>query len=214
MSIIEAIKAIEQFQGDSLTSSLSKIESSIIGLKDTDLHAFCANQKIDNSFMASAASIKKMAGQINVIIHAAGILCSLPSILETNEIVQGISLGAGNTGRKFDLETNFRIAEFKFIDWQGGAETIRQNAIFKDFFELAEHETTKHKYLYVVGTNYPMNFLKSGRSISSVLSRQPDIHRRLTEKYGNGVSKVRDYYELMKNEVQVCDVSSYIGRII
>ena len=45
MSIIEAIKAIEQFQGDSLTSSLSKIESSIIGLKDTDLHAFCANQK-------------------------------------------------------------------------------------------------------------------------------------------------------------------------
>ncbi|WP_283814259.1 hypothetical protein [Bradyrhizobium aeschynomenes] len=43
-------------------------------------------------------------------------LC-LPHILEEGEIVDYVSLGAGNTGRPFDLETNRRIAEFKFIHW-------------------------------------------------------------------------------------------------
>ncbi len=66
MSIVEAIKAIEIFQGDSLTLSLSKIESNVIGLNEKDLRSFCTDQKIDNNFIASASSIKKMAGQINV----------------------------------------------------------------------------------------------------------------------------------------------------
>ena len=60
-----------------------------------------------------------------------------------------MSLGAGNTGRAFDLETNKRIAEFKFIRWQGGPEAIRQNALFKDFYFMAEHAGVKRKYLYV-----------------------------------------------------------------
>jgi hypothetical protein len=37
------------------------------------------------------------------------------------------------TGRSFDLETSDRVAvaEFKFIRWQGGPESIRQNQLFK-----------------------------------------------------------------------------------
>jgi hypothetical protein len=31
-------------------------------------------------------------------------------------------IGAGYTGREFDLETNYRVAEFKFIHWRGGPE--------------------------------------------------------------------------------------------
>src|SRR5687767_12777572 len=139
MSIDRAIQVIAGFQGLSLTESLSTIESSVVNLGITELEAFCGSRSIDGIFMSSAASIKKVAGQINVIIHAAGILCSLPRILKPGEIVQSVSLGAGNTGRKFDLETNFRVAEFKFIDWRGGSESIRQNGVFKDFYELAEH---------------------------------------------------------------------------
>jgi hypothetical protein len=43
------------------------------------------------------------------------------------------------TGRSFDLETSYRVAvaEFKFIRWQGGPESIRQNQLFKDFYLLA-----------------------------------------------------------------------------
>ena len=212
MTIDRAIEAIEAFQGSSLTASLSAIEADVIGLGAPDLRGFCGSRGIDNAFMASAASIKKVAGQINVIIHAAGILCSLPSLLEPGEIVESISLGAGNTGRKFDLETNRRIAEYKFIDWQGGSESIRQNSIFKDFFELAEHNTRKSKHLYVVGTDYPLKFLKGGRALSSVLSRRPETLNRITERYGKHVNKVRDYYAMKKTEIEIRDISPFIGR--
>ena len=53
--------------------------------------------------------MKRLAGQINVTIHALGILMCLPHILEPDERVESVSLGAGNTGRDFDLETNVRV---------------------------------------------------------------------------------------------------------
>lgn len=71
MSINQAIKAIENFQGNSLTESLSEIESTIVGFDAVNSHAFCEERKIDQEFMGSALSIKNMAGQINVVIHAA-----------------------------------------------------------------------------------------------------------------------------------------------
>lgn len=212
MTIPQALRAINAFQGDSLTDSLALIETAIVGLSVGQIQAFCSDRNIDRSFMASAASIKKVAGQINVIIHAAGILCSLPHILEPGEVVESVSLGAGNTGRRFDLETNQRIAEYKFIDWQGGPESIRQNALFKDFFELAEFETSKMKCLYVVGTKFPIHFLSSGRALTSVLSRFPTILQRLQSKYGPEIRHVRDYYRLKRDDVEIIDVSPFIGR--
>jgi hypothetical protein len=214
MAITDAFLAMDGFQGASLTKSLSLIERNIVGLNVEEMHAFCGTRGIDHGFIASAVSIKKLAGQINVIIHASGILCSLPHILAADEVVESVSLGAGNTGRKFDLETNQRVAEFKFIDWQGGAETIRQNSIFKDFFELAEHKTTKRKYLYVIGTDYPLRFLQGGRTLSSVLSRNPAVLARISEIYGDEVNRVRDYYKLKALEVEICDVAPFIGRAL
>lgn len=212
MSIDHAIEAIENFQGASLTESLSSIEAHIKRFDLNDIQSFCDSRGINDAFMASALSIKKIAGQINVVIHAAGILCSLQSIMEPGEVVENVSLGAGNAGRKFDLETNFRVAEYKFIDWQGGSESIRQNGIFKDFFELAEHKTPKRKFLYVVGTEFPLRFLQGGRALTSVLSRYPTILARITEKYGSGIERVCDYYDLKKQEVNICDVAPCIGR--
>ena len=212
MSIDPAIQAIENFQGDSLTKSLSDMEALVRKMGLNEVQKFCDSHGIDDAFLASALSIKKVAGQINVIIHAAGILRSLHSILEPGEVIESVSLGAGNTGRKYDLETNYRVAEYKFIDWQGGAETIRQNAIFKDFFEMAEDETHKRKFLYVIGTEIPLKFFRSGRALSSVLSRRPEILSRIAAKYGPEIKQVCDYYALKSKEVNVCDVSSFIGR--
>lgn len=212
MTIDKALRALDAFQGESLTESLSDIESRIIGSGITEVERICANRGIDEEFMDSAVAVKRVAGQINVIIHAAGILCSLSSILEHGEKVESVSLGAGNVGRQFDLETNKRIAEYKFIDWQGGPEAIRQNGIFKDFFELAEYETHKRKYLYVIGTEYPLKFFNGGRSLTSVLSRYPKIAARIHEKYGDRITKVCDYYELKKNEVIISDVTPHIVR--
>ena len=188
------------------------MERDIQGVSSDTSVSFCEDHGINDDFLDSALEIKRMAGQINVIIHAAGIIRSLPSILKPSEIVESVSLGAGNTGRKFDLETNYQVAEFKFIDWQGGAETIRQNGIFKDFYELAEYETQKRKVLYVVGTKYPLKFFEGKRALASVLSKQPSILSAMKEKYGDPVRVVRDYYEIKKASVEVCDVSPYIGR--
>lgn len=212
MTIENAFKVMDGFQGASLTESLYLIEQSIVGLNVDGMRAFCVDRGVDHAFMDSAVSIKRLAGQINVIIHATDILCSLPHILAPDEVVESVSLGAGNTGRKFDLETNQRVAEYKFIDWQGGAESIRQNGIFKDFFELAEDKTEKRKYLYVIGIDYPLRFLKGGRALSSVLSRRPDILERITRDYGDQVTRVCHYFRLNCEKVVIQDVSPFIGR--
>lgn len=212
MSIDKAIESIQAFQGASLTNSLAEIEAEVVGKSIEELSAFCASRSIDPAFMGSALEIKKLAGQINVIIHAAGILGSLPSLLRPGEVVESVSLGAGNTGRKFDLETNQRVAEYKFIDWQGGSETIRQNGVFKDFFELAEYETEKEKYLFVVGTEIPSRFFNGNRALSSVCSRQPAILEQLLGKYGSSLKTVSQYFRLKEHEVKICDVSPHIGR--
>jgi len=212
MSIDRAIQAIQQFQGGSLTKGISEIEKLIVGFSEKESKKLCIDREINDSFLASALSIKKLAGQINVIIHAASILRSLPEILEPGEVIESVSLGAGNTGRKFDLETNYRIAEYKFIDWNGGAESIRQNGIFKDFFELAETDTNKKKYLYVIGDTFPLKFFLGGRSLTSVLSRNSKLLQKIHEKYGDEVLKVRDYYTLKAGEVNIVDISPHIGR--
>ncbi|MDV6315923.1 hypothetical protein [Idiomarina sp. HP20-50] len=214
MTIDKALRILEEFQGSSLTRSLSDIERCIIGSGLEEVDGFCTARGINDNFMDSAIAVKRVAGQINVIIHAAGILSSLSGILEPGERVESVSLGAGNTGRQFDLETNIRVAEYKFIDWQGGAESIRQNGIFKDFYSLAEHETSKKKYLYVVGTDYPLKFFNGRRALTSVLSRHPKVLAHINEKYGVNVEKVRDYFEIKKNEVFICDVTSFVGRSV
>jgi len=53
--------------------------------------------------MLAALLIKRQASQINEIVHAVGILLALPHILEEDEIVEGLSLAAGNTGKDFDF---------------------------------------------------------------------------------------------------------------
>ena len=117
----------DRFTGADLTETLSRIEGIILGLSVKDCGAFLEREGVDREALVAAAELKRLAGQINVTIHALGILLCLPHILEAGETIEYVSLGAGNTGRQFDLETNRRVAEFKFIRWRGGAEAIRQN---------------------------------------------------------------------------------------
>lgn len=158
--------------------------------------------------------MKRLAGQVNVVIHALGILLCLPHLLQPGEAVEYVSLGAGNTGRSFDLETSHRVAEFKFIRWQGGPEVIRQNALFKDFYLLTEHPTDKRKYLYVLGTEHPLKFFNSGCSLSSVLSRHVGLEKQFRAKYGSQYPTVREYYVPRKQAVVIHDVSGWVPELV
>jgi hypothetical protein len=125
-----------------------------------------------------------LLGRVNGLIHAVGILVSLPYIREPGEVITALSLGAGNTGRAYDLETDRRIAEFKMTEWRGGPETIRQNNLFADVFTLATAETGKRGVLYLLGTDHALRFLRGSRAMSSVLSRNPKTRRRFLELHG------------------------------
>lgn len=214
MDLARALSLLQGFSGTDLTRTLANVEATLYGAtadKCIDALASCGAQA---DVLAAAGLMKRMAGQINTVIHALGILVALPHILQRGEIVQYVSLGAGNTGRAFDLETNMRIAEFKFIWWQGGSETIRQNALFKDFFLLAEHATSKQKFLYVLGTKYPLKFLNSKRSLASVVSRRPDLKEHLEGKFGKLYSTVAEYYAAHRSAVVIQDISLWVAGLV
>lgn len=211
--LTQAVTTLYRFTGLNLTPTLANLESTVKGRTIVDLPDFLVEHQIGSSVLSAAATLKRLAGQINVAIHAAGILMCLPHILEDDEVVEYVSLGAGNTGRAFDLETNKRIAEFKFIRWCGGAETIRQNALFKDMFLMAEAETSKRKVMYVLGTHYPSKFLTGGRAMSSILSRNNKLEKLFREKFGDQYERVRDWYQDHSHKVEVSDMSIWVPEL-
>lgn len=214
MDATAAIEALEKFTQGNLTETLARIESSISGLTADDCPSFLSEITVAPNMLAAASEIKRIAGQINVTIHALGILLCLPHILEEGEEIEYVSLGAGNTGRCFDLETNYRVAEFKFINWRGGPESIRQNSIFKDFFELAETETAKRKYLYLLGTNHALRFFNGGRSLKSVLSKNEATSIYFRDVYGETYATVREFFSDHKYKVVIQDVSEWLPGLL
>ena len=214
MELSEAVIALQKFGGADLTRTLARIEASLNGTTvDTCANALCACGA-ENDVLSAAGLIKRLAGQVNVVVHALGILLCLPHLLQPGEVIEYASLGAGNTGRAFDLETNQRIAEFKFIRWQGGPEVIRQNALFKDFYLMAEHSSDKQKFMYVLGTEYPLKFFNSGRSLSSVLSKSVKLQNRFIEKFGERYRTVRDYYVPRKDLVLIQGISPFVPDLV
>ncbi len=212
MIIDDAINLINSYKSDSLTKNLSFIENKIQESNTESIKDLCASLNINNNLFTGAKVIKELSAEIDVIVHSVGILLSLDRILHDGEKIEYVSLGAGNTGKKFDLETNYRIAEYKFIDWKGGSESIRQNGIFKDFYELAENDDLKKKYLYLNGTEYPLKFFNGGRALTSVLSKQPIILENIKKEYGSKIERVRDYYNIYKDTVHIEDVREYLDH--
>lgn len=172
-----------------------------------------AEQKVRPTLLESALEIKALSGQINVLIHVAGILASLPYILTKREKIESLSLGAGNTGRAHELVTNIRIAEFKFIEWRGGAETIRQNSVFQDIFNLASAETGKKRQLYVLGTEHPLRFLGNKRALSSVLSKNAAMAKRFHDLHGEKFRTVGEYWKTVEESVEVIDLRMLVPEL-
>lgn len=209
-TLIDAAKAIQEFSDKSLTQKIWELETSFQGKDGQQVADILPQIALDRNLLIAGITLKHVAGQINVLIHAIGILLSLPHILEEGEVIEELSLGAGNAGRHFDLETNRRIAEFKFINWRGGAESIRQNSLFKDFFYLAEYETKKERYLYVIGALHPLRFLNGGRALSSILTKDQKLRESFSNLYGATYSTVGEYYRYRKDRIHLEDINIII----
>lgn len=210
--LVKASELLNAFRSGSLKKAVSKIEAKLVGTTKEEANPQLSTLGVSMELMLAALLIKKHSNQISEIIHTIGILLVLPAILETGEKVESLSLAAGNTGKGFDLETNLRIAEFTFIQWQGGSESIRQNKVFKDFYFLAEHETTKRRELYVAGIAHPTRFFNSRRGIAQIAKN----NRKLGDAAFNlpaEVKTVRDYYSPRQHLVAIRDLADYIPAL-
>ena len=207
----QALTQLKQFSKSDLTRRISDLEFILSNRDALSVKSRLDTEQVTGPLLKSALTIKQVASQIDVIVHAVGIMVSLPYILGKGEVVQSLSLGAGNTGKVFDLETDLRIAEFKFINWRGGAEAIRQNQLFKDLFTLAAYNTSKSKFLYLTGAEIPLRFLNSSnRALSSVMSKNEAIKDQFYSTYGDNYKTVSSYYHAVKHTVNIIDLARIV----
>jgi hypothetical protein len=212
MNIADAIESLQAFTGDGLTSTISNIESQFGGASGGQTPQMVDHLNATARALTAAATIKTASAQIDTAIHALGILRCLEHMLEDGELIDYLSLGAGNTNRRFDLETDRRVVEFKFINWQGGSETVRQNSLFKDFANLAEYQRDKLRQLCVLGDQHPFAFLTRRRTIASVCSNNSTLLGLLNTKYPD-IAVVHEYYDLHADRVTIVDVSSWLPEL-
>ena len=99
MDLADAAAALQKFSGTNLTDALSRIEGSLREATKTGSLAALSASGDEKHALAAAASLKRVAAQVNTAIHALGIILCLPHILEDGETVEYVSLCAGNTGR-------------------------------------------------------------------------------------------------------------------
>lgn len=196
--------------GPELTQRIASLEGQLYGKSMPALATELVAQGIDEEVLRGALVVKQLAGQINVVIHVVGILIALPHILVPGERVESLSLGAGNTGRDHDLETDRQIAEFKFIAWRGGAEAIRQNGLFIDIFNLASSSGDKRRVMYVVDKEHPMRFLQNKRSLSSVLSKSRAVEERFHQAHGTQFATVSEYWKTIEHQVDIVDLREVV----
>jgi len=99
--LLKAAAAIAGFgTGRELTTRIGAIEEALVGQQRRAAERTIADHGIDDVLLKGALTIKQLAGQIHVVIHVLGILVALPHILERDERIESVSIGAGNTGRE------------------------------------------------------------------------------------------------------------------
>jgi TDG/mug DNA glycosylase family protein len=202
----EAVDALRAFAGEtSLSGTIASIQIQLHEKTRRQVSDFLVRQAITDTLLASALLVKDMAGQIDVTLHAVGILLSLPHILDSGERVESLSLGAGNTPGGHDLVTDRRIAEFKFTRWRG-RDAARQSHLFVDLFNLASADTDKLRCMYVAGIEAPLRFLKGRRSLNSVLGKHAAVATRFRELHGDEYATVGDYYKSVAGRVAIVDL--------
>lgn len=194
-----------------LKNKIDEMENDLSGKKNSDVKAVLQKQDFPG-LLEEAMKLKELSTQVDTAIHAYGILTALPKILEGNEIIESLSLGAGNRKGDFDLRTSKRIAEFKFALWDDGSNTIRQNNIFTNFLELAINEkyNNREKYLYCLSYADVIKFLStSNRNLISVLSKN-SIGKKYAE-HSYRYKTVKAFYDAHKGIVKIEDLNKYIN---
>lgn len=176
---MDAFRRLDYFLAtNSLTSTLAGLEALLKGAGGERAEQIAANSGFDEDLVDSALVVRERVGMLDTLIHAAVITQVLPLILEDDEVLAAPpSLGAGNDpSRPFDLETNFRVAEFKLSSWKG-RDSQRQRGLFADVVGLSLDRTGRRRQMYVVG-DLPVKFLATSNSDAAKMLSKAALHLR------------------------------------
>lgn len=207
MNTEKALKIVLEFKSDSLINRLNQLKAKTIGKTKTEL--------TDNVPLYNAALlVKKASAQINEIVHAVGILNSLPRILEDNEIIIDLSLASGAAGEGIDLVTNKRVAEFKFATWQeGGSKNgMRKRQVFADYINLTILKTDKKKELYVISSESIKKYFQGKSKWKKVLSKSGGLDIKYAEYLKqNGINETEYIKDIFScSEIEIFDIEEIL----
>lgn len=206
----DAIQRVTQFKGPSLAETLSALEARLRGRNAGGVAAVNGTLGVDRGLLADAAAVKRAGAQIDIAIHAAGILYALPHLLEEGESVARASLAAKEALGEFHLVTDRRLAQFRFVSWQDKGNAAREVSLFEDFYKLAEDPTKRRKYLYLLDTVLPLRFLQSGRDLEKVLKQNKPLESDFLKRYAHNYRTVGMYYASRRQAVQLVDLTRLI----
>jgi hypothetical protein len=185
-----------------LTQRVKDLEAALIGRSASAAVAPIDDALIGAATLVGALELKAVAGQIDTLVHVCGVATALAWVLEPDETIVDVSLGAGTGDRLYDLETDRRIAEFKFTKWQAaGHNSAREQVLLADIASLAEADTTKDRYMYVLDVDQQRKFLESGRSLASMMARRQPPLAKVRE-----VNTVGEYWAAVQDRVRLVDL--------
>lgn len=211
----DAIEALIAFiEAEPLTTRLARLEHSLEGKEGADVLPLLATYGVTRDVLKSAILARTYVGRINDVIHATAISFALPQLLESGEILKRPSLAAGNDStRLYDLETNRRVAEFKFAAWKGG-DSARKKDVVKDLVLLAAEESDRMAELYVVG-NAPIHFLRSTKSpVSWALSRYPPVKALYESRFGDVSVSISEFVNTYASRVALIDLEILLPDLL
>jgi hypothetical protein len=196
---------------EDLTTRISRMEQRLDGAHLGNVDDLAGG--MTDELLQAALLVRKHAGRVNDLIHAAVIIRALPKILQPGErIVRRPSLAAGNDpSRKFDLETDRRVAEFKAGQWKG-KDAMRKRGLVADLVGLVLNRGSLDAELYVLGP-LPIDYLRNSNSTMKwTLGRSsPHLRHAYEQRFGNAELTVSQFTNGPASEVALKDLTEIIG---
>ncbi|NBH08025.1 hypothetical protein [Amycolatopsis sp. SID8362] len=203
----------EFFGQEALSSRVGRLEALLEGADSETVDARMAPEGLTDDLLKGALLVRQHAGRVNDLIHAAVIVRALPSILEPGErIVRRPSLASGNGGgRKFDLETDRRVVEFKAAEWKG-RDTMRKRMLVADLVGLVLERDGRRAELYVLGRQ-PLDYLRTSTStVEWALGRSsPNLREAYKQRFGSAELTVSQFTAGPAADVVLRDLNEIIG---
>jgi hypothetical protein len=208
--LLQAFARLGEMRERGLSEYVRRLEGAFVGQTGEQIVSRLAQEAVDTELLGACLLVKDLSARINDIVHAVGISVLLPLILEAGERVEYVSLASGNTGKQFDLATDRRVAEFKFVNWRGGPESIRQNQVFKDHLDLVLYGGDRRKELYLYEPQVALKFFHSARSLTSVLSKDAATRNEFYGRFNDRFMTVNEFFEEHEQVVTFCDINSFL----